>query len=104
MQITENSTSNSEERARGKLFSTQSEPGVTAAAVPCNGGEDEEAAEVNGVSAADEGIHDTASMKDENGMRIFQLFITSELTREQSIQRGSTPRQCPTAARASLTA
>ena len=86
VQITENSTSNSEERARGKLFSTQSEPGVTAAAVPCNGGEDEEAAEVNGVSAADEGIHDTASMKDENGMFIicefFQLLITSELTQE----------------------
>ena len=66
MQITENSTSNSEERARGKLFSTQSEPGVTAAA-PCNGGEDKEA-EVNGVSAADEGIHE-----EENGM-VFCFF------------------------------
>ena len=66
MQITENSTSNSEERTRGKLLSTQSEPAV--AAVPCNGDEDKEA-KVNGVTAADEGIHDdTFSLKEENGM------------------------------------
>lgn len=60
-EITENSTSNSEEKTRGKLLSTQSEP-----AVPCNGEEDK-AAEVNGVTAADEGIHDdTFSLKEEN--------------------------------------
>ena len=64
--MTENSTSNSEERTRGKLLSTQSEPSVTA--VPCNGDEKKEA-EVNGVTAADEGIHDdTYSLKEENGM------------------------------------
>ena len=35
--------------------------------MPCNGDEDK-AAEVNGVTAADEGIHDdTLSLKEENG-------------------------------------
>ena len=69
MQITENSTSNSEEKTRGKLLSTQSEP-----AVPCNGEEDK-AAEVNGVTAADEGIHDdTFSLKEENGMGFLASF------------------------------
>ena len=58
-QLTENSTSNSEERARGKLLSTQSEPAVTA--IPCNG--EDKGSEDNIVTAADEGIHE-----DENGM------------------------------------
>ena len=71
-QMTENSTSNSEERTRGKLLSTQSEPAASAA--PCNGDEDKEA-EVNGVTAADEGIHDdTISLKEENGMGFLASF------------------------------
>ena len=67
LQITENSTSNSEERV--KLLSTQSEPAVTA--VPYNGDEDKVAAEVNGVTTAEyEGIHengDTPSLQKETG-------------------------------------
>ena len=71
MQITENSTSNSEERV--KLLSTQSEPAVTA--VPYNGDEDKVPAEVNGVTTTeDEGIHengDTPSLQKETGTHGF---------------------------------
>ena len=78
MQITENSTSNSEERV--KLLSTQSEPAVTA--VPSNGDEDKVAAEVNGVTKAkeegeeEEGIHengDTSSLQRETGKHVYWI-------------------------------